>query len=153
MSKIELTIVGVVADIQEEQLLGNSRLRRCIVVLEDKGYHNYIPIDFWNDRIKYLDNIGIGEEARFRCTLSGKEVTTSDGRKFYPISLYCWGAKSMDEPTTDGKPAETGQRLNKTEKEATNKFLEGLDEDGRTLTKKTGEILPAHDGVVDDLPF
>jgi len=155
MKKIDITIIGTIVDIEEEKHYDSgARMQKCIVALENNGHYNYYPIDFWNDRIeRYLSVVGIGEEVRFRCSLNGGKVER-DGIKFYPLSLYCWGCKPSDEPTTNGKEETGGQKITKRESEAELELLEKLEQnEAKTKQGIINERNETINNIDDDLPF
>lgn len=78
----KITLIGIVIKVFEEKRQ-NALYKHRFVRIKEKGTSNIFDIQFYNQKIKLIDESGIkeGQKALFVCYLNGKHWINDEGKE------------------------------------------------------------------------
>jgi hypothetical protein len=75
------------------------------VILTDDKYPQTLAVDFINDRINMIANLGVGQVVEIDVNIQGREWTSPQGETKYFISLSGWRIAVVDAPAKAAEQA------------------------------------------------
>jgi hypothetical protein len=90
-------VKGAITHITAEATYGQTR-KRSVVILTDEKYPQTLAVDFINDRINMIANLGVGQVVEIDVNIQGREWTSPQGETKYFTSLSGWRIAVVEAP-------------------------------------------------------
>lgn len=105
-----LEIKGLVKKIFDVQYLKNGLKKREILLLTEEQYPQKLIIEFFQEKVKLLDTLGVGDRIKVFINLKGRKWISSNGTEKYFNSIQGWKiVKSISEYEFEEKPKKKGE--------------------------------------------
>lgn len=100
-----MQITGIIADIQEVEQVTDNFSKRVLVVQTQEQYPQELAVEFINNNVNLLNNLGVGETVEVDVNIRGRKWTNpKDGKDVYFTTLNGWRIKSLTESAAPSVP-------------------------------------------------
>lgn len=104
-----MELQGTIKKIGEIQTFGSGFQKREMILVTQEQYPQPINIEFTQDKIALLDNLGEGDQVKVGINIRGREWTSPQGEVKYFNSINGWRVErmggNMQEPTSASQVA------------------------------------------------
>lgn len=90
-----MEITGTIKRISDVETFASGFQRRELIIETHEQYPQPLSIEFLQDKVSLLDNVGSGEQIKVGINLRGREWTSPQGEVKYFNSIVGWRIEKL----------------------------------------------------------